>query len=109
MITATHQKWSITKKQQIMILLTYATGDIGQKLCRLLVENEKPFRAMCWKEEQTEKFRKQVIVAIMRNFENLEELKAAVQNCNRLFLITPLLSNLVQWKKTLLMLSDKQV
>src|SRR5207237_1303759 len=61
-----------------MILVTGATSVIGQKLCQLLAENKKPFRAMCRKEEQMENLRKSRIdwtilkpTAFMQNFLSL--------------------------------------
>lgn len=82
-----------------MILITGATSDIGQKLCQLLSENKKPFRAMCRKEEQLEQFRKRGIDAVLGNFENPESLKAAMQGCICLFLTSPPTQNQVQCEK----------
>jgi uncharacterized protein YbjT (DUF2867 family) len=82
-----------------MILITGATSDIGQKLCQLLTENEKPFRAMCRKEEQLEKLRKQGIDAVLGNFEDPESLRAAMEGCTTLFLTSPPLENQVKCEK----------
>ncbi|WP_374163178.1 SDR family oxidoreductase [Arcticibacter sp. MXS-1] len=72
-----------------MILVTGATSVIGQKLCQLLAENKKAFRAMCRKEDQLEKFRKQGIDAVLGNFEDPESLRSAIKGCNTLFLVSP--------------------
>jgi uncharacterized protein YbjT (DUF2867 family) len=82
-----------------MILITGATSDIGQKLCQLLTENEKPFRAMCRKEEQLEKLRKQGIEAVLGNFEDPESLREAMEGCTTLFLTSPPLENQVKCEK----------
>ncbi|WDF55748.1 SDR family oxidoreductase [Mucilaginibacter sp. KACC 22063] len=71
-----------------MILVTGATSVIGQKLCQLLAENNKAFRAMCRKEEQLEKFRKQGIDAVLGDFENPESLRTAMKGCSSLFLVS---------------------
>lgn len=72
-----------------MILVTGATSVIGQKLCQLLVENKKEFRAMCRKESQLEKFRQQGIEAVLGDFKDSESLKAAMKGCTSLFLVSP--------------------
>lgn len=82
-----------------MILITGATSDIGRKLCQLLTENNKPFRAMCRKEEQLEKFHKQGIDAVLGNFEDPKSLRVAMQGCNILFLTSPPTENQVQCEK----------
>jgi uncharacterized protein YbjT (DUF2867 family) len=82
-----------------MILITGATSDIGRKLCQLLAENNEPYRAMCRKEEQLEKLRKQGIDAVLGNFEDPKSLRAAMQGCNCLFLTSPPTQNQVQCEK----------
>jgi len=82
-----------------MILITGATSNIGQKLCQLLAENNKPYRAMCRKEEQLEKLRKLGIDAVLGDFEDPKSLRAAMQGCNCLFLTSPPTQNQVQCEK----------
>jgi uncharacterized protein YbjT (DUF2867 family) len=82
-----------------MILITGATSDIGQKLCQLLAENKKAFRAMCRKEEQLEKFHSKGIDAVLGTFENPASLNAAMQGCDCMFLISPPTENQVQCEK----------
>ncbi|GAB2687778.1 SDR family oxidoreductase [Mucilaginibacter koreensis] len=72
-----------------MILVTGATSVIGQKLCQLLAENNKPFRAMCRKEDQLEKLRQQGINAVLGNFSDLNSLRLAMKGCTCLFLVSP--------------------
>lgn len=83
-----------------MILVTGATSVIGQKLCQLLNENKKAFRAMCRKEEQVEKFRKQGIEAVLGDFKNPESLRLAMKGCNTLFLVSPPDENQLESEKT---------
>jgi uncharacterized protein YbjT (DUF2867 family) len=85
-----------------MILITGATSTIGQKLCQLLAENNKPYRAMCRKEEQLEKFRKQGIDAVLGDFEDPKSLRTAMQGCNCLFLTSPPTQNQVQCEKNVI-------
>jgi uncharacterized protein YbjT (DUF2867 family) len=72
-----------------MILVTGATSLIGQKLCELLNQNQKAFRAMCRKEEQLTKLRERGIDAVLGDFEYPESLRAAMQGCTSLFLVSP--------------------
>lgn len=72
-----------------MILITGATSVIGQKLCQLLAENNESFRAMCRKEDQLEKLRKQGIDAVLGDFEDAESLRSAMKGCSCLFLVSP--------------------
>ena len=72
-----------------MILVTGATSVIGQKLCQLLAENNKSFRAMCRKEEQLEKFSKQGVDAVLGKFEDPESLRSAMKGCTSFFLVSP--------------------
>ncbi|GGE46979.1 uncharacterized protein YbjT (DUF2867 family) [Pedobacter psychrotolerans] len=72
-----------------MILVTGATSVIGQKLCQLLAENKKPFRAMCRKEDQVEKMLKKGIDAVLGNFEDSDSLRSAMKGCKTLFLVSP--------------------
>jgi uncharacterized protein YbjT (DUF2867 family) len=72
-----------------MILVTGATSVIGQKLCQLLAENNKSFRAMCRKEEQLENFRKRGIEAVLGKFEDTESMRSAMKGCTCLFLVSP--------------------
>jgi uncharacterized protein YbjT (DUF2867 family) len=72
-----------------MILITGATSVIGEKLCELLTENNKAFRALCRKKEQLQKFRKQGIDAVLGDFKDPESLRSAMKGCNSLFLISP--------------------
>ena len=91
-----------------MILITGATSDIGRKLCQLLAENGKPFRAMCRKEEQLEKFREQGMEVILGDFEHPESLKAAMQGCNSLFLVSPPTENQVQCEKNAIDMANQE-
>lgn len=72
-----------------MILVSGATGGIGGEVCRLLKENQAPFRALCRKEEQVARLRKQGIDAVLGDFDRPETLQAAMQGINTMFLITP--------------------
>ncbi|WP_295769165.1 SDR family oxidoreductase [uncultured Mucilaginibacter sp.] len=72
-----------------MILVTGATSVIGQKLCDLLVENNKQFRAMCRKEDQLEKLRARGIDAVLGDFEKPESLRLAMKDCTSMFLVSP--------------------
>jgi uncharacterized protein YbjT (DUF2867 family) len=82
-----------------MILVTGATSVIGQKLCQLLAENNKPFRAMCRKKEQLEKLHKQGIEAVLGNFEDTDSLRAAMKSCTMLFLVSPPTENQLECEK----------
>ncbi|MFD1258013.1 NAD(P)H-binding protein [Mucilaginibacter terrae] len=79
-----------------MILVTGATSVIGQKLCQLLAENKKVFRAMCRKEDQLQKFRKQGVDAVLGKFEDPESLRSAMKGCTFLFLVSPPTENQLQ-------------
>lgn len=72
-----------------MILVSGATGDIGGEVCRLLGQNGEPFRALCRKPEQVERFRKKGVEAVLGDFDRPETVGGAIQGCDRLFLITP--------------------
>jgi uncharacterized protein YbjT (DUF2867 family) len=72
-----------------MILVTGATSVIGQRLCQLLAENGKPFRAMCRKENQLEGLLKKGIDAVLGDFGKPESLRAAIKGCTTLFLVGP--------------------
>lgn len=72
-----------------MILVSGATGGIGGEVCRLLHESGVPFRAMCRKPEQVDHFKKKSMQAVLGDFDRPETLAAAMQGCDRLFLITP--------------------
>lgn len=71
-----------------MILVTGATGDIGGELCRLLAEASEPFRAMCRKQEQIDRFRDQGIDAVLGDFDRPDTLEHAMKGCDRLFLVS---------------------
>ncbi|UEG51653.1 SDR family oxidoreductase [Mucilaginibacter daejeonensis] len=72
-----------------MILVTGATSVIGQKLCQLLSENKKAFRAMCRKEDQLQKLRAQGMDAVLGDFKDAEGLRSAMKGCTTLFLVSP--------------------
>ncbi len=72
-----------------MILVTGATSVIGKKLCELLAENKKTFRAMCRKNDQLNELSQQGINAVLGDFENPESLRLALKGCSTLFLISP--------------------
>lgn len=71
-----------------MILITGATGTIGQELCKLLAQSNIQARAMCRKEEQLAQFTDMGLEAVIGDFDNPESLKNAMQGCERLFLLT---------------------
>lgn len=71
-----------------MILVTGATGGIGGELCRLLDGAGVPFRAMCRKPEQVDRFRQRGLDAVLGDFSRPETLTSAMQGCDQLFLIT---------------------
>jgi len=54
---------------------------------------------MCRKEEQLQKFRKQGLDAVLGTFEDPASLKAAMQGCDSLILISPPTQNQVQCEK----------
>ncbi|OAN67256.1 SDR family oxidoreductase [Sphingomonas sp. TDK1] len=72
-----------------MILVSGATGGIGGEVCRLLKENQTPFRALCREEEQVASLRKQGMDAVLGDFDRPETLPAAMQGIDTMFLITP--------------------
>lgn len=72
-----------------MILVTGATGKIGQALCELLTAAKVPMRAMCRKEEQVVQLSAAGIAAVWADFENLASLREALHGCEKLFLVTP--------------------
>ena len=81
-----------------MILVTGATGDIGGQLCELLKANDIPFRAMCRKQPQIDRFRDRGIEAVPGDFSDPSSLPSAMQDCDRLFLITPPSPEQVKWE-----------
>ncbi len=91
-----------------MILVTGATSVIGQKLCQLLKENQKSFKAMCRKQEQVEKLRNQGIDAVQGDFDHPESLRAAMQGCTTLFLVSPPNEKQLQSEKTAIDIAKQQ-
>lgn len=72
-----------------MILVSGATGGIGGELCSLLSQAGTPFKAMCRRKEQVDKFKEKGIEAVLGDFDRPETLDAAMNGCDKLFLITP--------------------
>lgn len=72
-----------------MILVSGATGGIGGEVCRLLQKAGTPFRALCRKQEQRERFHNDDIGAVLGDFDRPDTLPAAMQGCDTMFLITP--------------------
>jgi uncharacterized protein YbjT (DUF2867 family) len=79
----------VSKKEQLsMILITGATGDIGQELCRLLAQSHVQAKAMCRKPEQLARFTDIGLDAVLADFEDFDSLKQAMHDCERMFLLT---------------------
>lgn len=72
-----------------MILVSGATGGIGGEVCRLLQKAGTPFRALCRKQEQLERFHKEGMDAVLGDFDRPDTLPPAMQGCDTMFLITP--------------------
>lgn len=81
-----------------MILITGATGSIGQELCKLLAQLNIKARAMCRKEEQLAQFTEMGLEAVIGDFDNPESLKKAMEGCERLFLLTTAPNQLKHYK-----------
>jgi uncharacterized protein YbjT (DUF2867 family) len=72
-----------------MILVTGVTGTVGRELCRLLLEANLPFRAMCRSDEQVQKLAERGVQAVRGSFDDAESLERAMHGCDRLFLLVP--------------------
>lgn len=70
-----------------MILITGATGGIGQELCRLFVESPVQVRAMCRRPQQVKQFKDMGLDAVLADFEDPKTLKHAMQDCDQMFLL----------------------
>lgn len=81
-----------------MILVTGATGAIGNELCRRLVQSQIPARAMCRKEEQLIEFQQLGLEAVIGDFDKPESLMRAMQGCDQLFLLTAAPNQLTHYK-----------
>ncbi len=81
-----------------MILVTGASV-IGQKLCQLLSENRKAFRAMCRKEDQLQRLCAQGMDAVLGDFKDAEGLRSAMKGCTTLFLVSPHRENQLESEK----------
>ena len=71
-----------------MILVTGATGSVGGEVCRLLHRANRPFRAMCRKPEQIDRFREEGMEAVQGDFDRPETLATAMQGIDLLLLIS---------------------
>lgn len=71
-----------------MILVSGATGGIGGEVCKLLKKAGTPFRALCRKQEQIDRFAKAGIDAVLGDFDHPDTLPAAMQGCDTMFLLT---------------------
>ena len=72
-----------------MILISGATGGIGGEVCKILSAANTPFRAMCRKQEQVDRFRNNGMDAVLGDFDRPETLPAAMTGIATMFLITP--------------------
>ncbi len=70
-----------------MILITGATGGIGQELCRLLAQAHVPMKALCRRTDQVQHFNAMGLDAVLGDLEDPESLKHAMEGCDRLFLL----------------------
>lgn len=82
-----------------MILITGATGTIGQELSKLLAQSNIKARAMCQKKEELDQFIKMGLEAVVGNFNNPNSMKEAMQGCERLFLLAPAVPELSRYLK----------
>ncbi len=70
-----------------MILITGATGGIGQELCQLLAQAHVQAKAMCRRPEQVQHFKDMGLEAVLGDFEDPESLQHAMKGCERVFLL----------------------
>ena len=71
------------------VLVTGATGDIGNLLVSELSASGVPVRAMCRRPRQVADFRSRGVVATLGSFEDPASLRAAMAGCRQLFLLAP--------------------
>ncbi len=71
-----------------MILITGATGGIGQELCKLLAQAHVGAKAMCRRPEQLQPFKDMGLDAILGDFDDPQSLQQAMTGCDKLFLLT---------------------
>lgn len=71
------------------ILVTGATGGIGRHLVQMLHEAGEPVRALCRRDDQVAALQARGISAVLGNLDDPASLLAAMQDCDRLFLLTP--------------------
>ncbi|WP_200940935.1 SDR family oxidoreductase [Devosia sp. Leaf420] len=84
------RKWkSSQRKDELMILVTGATGGIGGELCKLLAESGVPFRAMARKPDQIDRLRERGWDVVQADFSKPSSIVAAAKGCDQMFLISP--------------------
>ncbi|QJD80355.1 SDR family oxidoreductase [Spirosoma rhododendri] len=71
-----------------MIVITGATGSIGSELCRLLAADNTPCRAIYRKESQQPFFDALELEAVRADFDDIDSMRRAMQDCTNLFLLT---------------------
>jgi len=72
-----------------MILITGATGNLGQELAKLLAQSKISARAMCQHKEDMTSFTAMGLEAVVGDFNDPVSLRKAMLGCERLFLVTP--------------------
>lgn len=72
-----------------MILVTGATGTIGSELIQLLAKAGEPTRALCRSSEKAEEIRRRGVEPVVGDLADTAGLEAAMDGCNRLFLLSP--------------------
>lgn len=87
--------------QDPKILITGATGNIGTELTKILIARRTPFRAMIRNAKDAEKFAGiDTVETVIADFDNLSTIRAALENIERAFLLTPSTENAEVQQKT---------
>jgi uncharacterized protein YbjT (DUF2867 family) len=69
-------------------LITGATGRVGGALVDLMTESSDPFRVIARRPDQLESFRARGIEAVRGDYDDAASLRAAMQGCQQLFLVS---------------------
>lgn len=85
-----------------MILITGATGGIGQEMIKLLQDKDVPFRAMVGDTERATALRESGVDVVMGDFDQPESLVTAVLDIERLFLLSPAAPDMVSKQTSLI-------